>query len=361
MKPVAICNDLLSRERQESGTIPRWEDWFDEHNITWEYLDCYRYDIINELPKYSALLWHYSNFVNADLMEAQNILNLAKEMGLIVYPDYHTGWHFDDKIAEMYALQTAKAPIPASWVFYELEKCVIWLQEEANYPIVAKLRRGSGANNVKLIHNASEGIRYAKRMFSKGISPAQSLVYKTYSKIQSTHDWKTFVNRFHQIPNFLKARKYGKGMPMERGYCYFQEFIENDGYDLKVSVINGKCCAVHRTARKGDFRASGGGNTTFKKEIVTDQIISSAFETARNLKTQTIGFDYVVDKKTGQGKIIEMCFGNGVTEETYYAGGYWDESLIWHDEPLNFTTEILEVLFSTLIGGKGTTHTEIKG
>ena len=345
MKPIAICTNLLSRERQNFGKIQGWEEWLNEHNIPWEYVDCYRSDIINELPKYSALLWHYSNFVNADLMEAQNILNLAAEMGLVVYPDYYTGWHFDDKIAEMYALQAAGAPIPDSWVFYEMDKCIGWLEKEAVYPIVAKLRRGSGSNNVKMIKNVSEGKRYAKKMFGKGFSPTQSLAYKTYSKIQSTHDWETFVNRFHQIPNFLKARKYGKGMPMERGYCYFQDYIENDGYDLKVAVVNGKCCAVHRNIRKGDFRASGGGNTTFKKDLVTDLIIKSAFETARHLKTQTIGFDYVVDRKTGEGKIIEMCFGNGVAEETYYAGGYWDEQLQWHDEPLNVTTEILQQLF----------------
>lgn len=342
MKPVAICKSLLTKNREDFGTIETWEDWLDAHSIPWEYVDCYGSDIIKRLPKYSVLLWHYSNFVNPDLMEAQNILNIASEMGLVVYPDYHTGWHFDDKIAEMYALQSVDAPIPNSWVFYELDKCNKWLENKAKYPLVAKLRRGSGANNVKLLRNVREAKRYAKRMFGRGYSPTQKILYKTYSKIQSTHDWKTLVHRIKQVPNFLRAREHGKGMPIEKGYCYFQEFIVNDGYDLKVAVVGDKCCAVHRSIRKGDFRASGGGNTTFRKEFVTQQIIKSAFDTADKLKMQTVGFDYVVSKDTHQGKIIEMCFGNGVADETFEAGGYWDRDLVWHDEPLNVKTEFLE-------------------
>ena len=343
MKPVAICINLLAQKRKENTNIESWEDYLTKNNIPWEYLDCYRSDIIEQLPKYSALLWHYSNFVNADLMEAQNILNVASNMGLRVYPDYHTAWHFDDKIAEMYAFQSANAPIPKSWVFYEMEKCIKWLTSEAKYPIIAKLRRGSGSNNVKLLHNPLEAIRYTKKMFSKGYSPAQSLIYKTYSKVQSTHNWSTFVKRFKQIPNFLKARKYGKGMPAERGYCYFQEYIENDGFDLKVAVVNGKCSFLSRNVRKGDFRASGGGDIYYPKELISEQIIKSAFDVADALKMQCVGFDYVINSATGEGLIIEMCHGFDA-DAIYGCGGYWDKDLLWHEEPLNVKVETLKAM-----------------
>ena len=344
MKPVAICKNLLARKRTKFSDIEGWESWLDRHNIPWEYLDCYAPDVISKLPNYSALLWHYSNFVNADLMEAQNILNIAKDLGLIVYPDYRTGWHFDDKIAEMYALQAVNAPIPRSWVFYELDRCEKWLEEEAEYPIVAKLRRGSGANNVRLLKNAGEAKSYARRMFSRGYSPAQSLVYKTYSKVQSTHDWKTFKHRLKQVPNFLKARWFGKGMPVEKGYCYFQEFIDNAGFDLKVAVVNDKCSFLNRPVRKHDFRASGGGTIQYDKACISDDIVRSAFQAAKALKMQCVGFDYVVDRKSGEGKIIEMCHGFDAGA-IYGCGGYWDQDLVWHDGPLNAQTELLQMLF----------------
>ena len=186
MKPVAICKSLLSRHKTNDAiAIPSWTEWLDEHGIPWEYVDCYDTDIISKLPNYSGLIWHYENYSNADLMEAQNILDIAASMGLKVYPDHNTAWHFDDKIAEMYALQAVGAPIPKSWVFYELETCLKWLENECKYPIVAKLRRGSGSNNVKLLKNYSEAKKYAKRMFGEGVSPAQSIVYKTFSKVQT--------------------------------------------------------------------------------------------------------------------------------------------------------------------------------
>ena len=345
MKPVAVCRNLLSRQKTSADDLDSYEQWLENNGIPWERIDCYHYGIIDQLSNYSALIWHYSNFVNADLMEAQHILDIASEMGLTVFPNHSTGWHFDDKIAEMYALQAAKAPIPNSWVFYELQACLKWLENDAKYPLVAKLRRGSGASNVKLLHSFSEAKKYAKRMFSSGYQPAPSVMYKTYSKVQSVRSASDFKNRFKKIPNFLKAHRFGKGMPIEKGYCYFQEFIENEGYDLKVAIVNGKCCAVTRGTRKGDFRASGGGDVYFKRELVTEQIILSAFAAAKNLKMQAVGFDYVVDKKTGEGKIIEMCFGNGVAKETLAVGGYWDESLTWHDKPLNVIDEVMSYLF----------------
>ena len=345
MKPVAICDTLLSRHQKNNAvTTQSWTQWLDDNEIPWERIDCYSTDIVSRLPNYSALLWHYENYSNADLMEAQNILDVAESMGLKVYPDHHTAWHFDDKIAEMYALQAVGAPIPESWVFYELSKCLEWLEKDAPYPIVAKLRRGSGSNNVKLLHNASEAKHYAKKMFSKGFSPAQSLAYKAYSKVQSTRDFKTFINRAKKIPDFLWSRRFGKGLPIERGYCYFQKYIENSGYDIKLAVVGEKCSFLTRHVRKADFRASGSGDIFYDRSLVPEEAVRSAFEAVKGLKAQCIGFDYVVESKTLKPYIIEMCHGFDV-DAIYRANGYWTPDLVWHDKPLNVKAEILENMF----------------
>lgn len=341
MKPVAICKSQLSAHRTHSKLqIGDFEDYLKQHNIPYEYVDCYSYDIVNRLDKYSALIWWYENFAVADLMEAQNILDIAERKGLKVYPNHNTAWHFDDKIAEMYALQSVGAPIPESWVFYDFNKCKKWLDEEANYPLVAKLRRGSGSNNVKLLHNKKEAHDYAKLMFSKGMQPAPSLLYKTFSKVQSTKDIKTLINRAKGIPDFLWTRKFAQQMPNEKGYCYFQRFIPNDGYDLKIAVVGDKLSYVARNIRIGDFRASGSGDFYYDNSIITEQIITSAFDAADKLGTQCMGFDYVVDNTTGEGLIIEMCHGFD-RDAVYNAGGYFDRQSKWHAEPINIQWEIL--------------------
>lgn len=43
-------------------------------------------------------------------------------------------------------------------------------------------------------------------------------------------------------------------LPIQREYCYFQEFIPNDGFDYRVEACGDKCIAMVRYCRKGDFR-----------------------------------------------------------------------------------------------------------
>lgn len=342
MKPVGICISQLAQKRHdEKGGV--WVDYLNENNIPWSYIDCYDYKIIEKLDEFSAVLWHYSNFDNVDIMEAQNILNIASQKGLKVFPDYNTGWHFDDKIAETYEFQRIGAPIPRSWMFYDLERCENWLMREAEYPLIAKLRRGSGSNNVKLLKTKDDAIRYARHMFSKGYSPGQSLAYKTYSKLQSTKNLRMLIERAKKVPKWLIARKFSQGMPTEKGYCFFQEFIPNDGYDIKVIVVGNKCSFLTRNVRKGGFAASGGGGIAYDKAKVPQSVVISAFSTAKDIGSQCMGFDYVIDKRTNEGKIIEMCYGFDF-DAIKACGGYWDQDLIWHNEPLDARREIIKNL-----------------
>lgn len=312
MKPIAICQNKRIFDHYTSWT-PRFIKYCKDNNIPYEVVDCYSNKFISELEKYSVLLWHYQNFVISDLLEARNIIMAAYNRGLSVFPTPNLNWHFDDKIAEMYAFKSIKAPIPESWVFYLEQDCIKWLKNKAKYPLVAKLRAGSGANNVKLLKTSDEAISYTKRMFSKGFDPSPSIGYKAYSKLQSTKNLRMLINRVKKIPQFLSTRRHAKMMPIEKGYCYFQEFVPNDGYDLKVVVIGEKMTFCARNVRKNDFRASGGGDCYYDRNLITNQIVDTAFETAEKLGLSCVGFDFVVDKKTKTGKIIEMCYGRHVS------------------------------------------------
>ena len=54
-----------------------------------------------------------------------------------------------------------------------------------------------------------------------------------------------------------------------------------------------------------------------------------------------MGYDYVVDKETGEGLIVEMSYGFS-HEAIMSSGGYYDRNLQWHDEPLNAPYEIIK-------------------
>lgn len=341
MKPIAICQNEKIFSHSTSWT-PRFVEYCELNNIPFEIVDCYRTDIISKLQNYSALIWNYSNFVIADILEARNIIQIASNIGLVTFPYPEMNWHFDDKVAEMYALQACEIQMPNSWVFYEEEACLQWLRNKAIFPIVAKLRCGSGSNNVKLIHNANEGTSYVKRMFSRGFDPSPSLAYKAYSKLQSSKDIKMIFSRVKKIPEFLNTRRHAKMMPVEKGYCYFQEFVPNNGYDLKVVVIGDKITFCARNIRKNDFRASGGGDCYYDRKLLTDNVIDTAFSAAKKLRMDCVGFDFVVDNETGIGKIIEMCYGFDY-EVQMELGAWVDRDHKWHEEAVCVPDEIIKL------------------
>lgn len=342
MKPIALCENKKIFDHYTSWT-PRMIEYCQKNSIPYEVVNCYGNSFISEIDNYSALVWPYQIYVISDRLESRNIITLAELKGLATFPDTHLGWHFDDKIAEMYALQSIKAPIPNSWVFYLEDECKTWLEKEAVFPLVAKLRCGSGSNNVKLLHNTKEAVSYAKRMFSTGYDPTPSLGYKAYSKLQSSKDLKMIVSRVKKIPQFLNTRKHAKMMPIEKGYCYFQEFIPNEGYDLKVVVIGDKMTFCARSVRKNDFRASGGGDCYYDRKLMSDAVIDAAFSAADMLQMNCVGFDFVVDKRSGEGKIIEMCYGFDY-EVQRALGAYVDRKHAWHEEPVCVPDEIIKMI-----------------
>lgn len=326
---------------------PFWCECLKEKGIEFEALDILKIDPIKELTRFDVLLWHFGQYNYADMLEARAIMRMAKKMGLYVFPTEEDCWHFDDKVAEMYALQAVDAPIPESRVFYDYDTVNKWIEEGQIFPKVAKLRTGSGSHNVKLIKSASALRRYAHRMFGTGFNPAPSLFYKTTSNVRSSHDWKTLKAKAKRIPEFLRTLAGAKSFPHEKGYVYLQEFIPNDGFDMKVVVVGDKCTAITRPIRTHDFRASGGGEVVFDKSKLTNDVVQTAFKISDKMGFTCMGYDMVINNKTGKCVIIEISYGFSHTA-LMIPKGYYDRNYIWHNEPLNTPFEIIDNIIKIL-------------
>ncbi|GHT36659.1 hypothetical protein AGMMS49574_28740 [Bacteroidia bacterium] len=342
-KMKVLINKKTKHIHSTDWSFP-WIDYCNQIGIEYDVADLFQENTIEILEKYDCLLWHFGQYNFIDMLEARSILYVAKQMGLKVFPDFNESWHFDDKVAEMYLLQSIGAPIPKSNVFYDWDTFETWLGKKENkFPIVGKLRTGSGSHNVKLLKTNHALTRYAKRMLGKGFNPAPNLLYKTSSNIRSSHDWATFIAKAKRIPEFIRVLFEANKFPKERGYIYLQEFIPNDGYDMKVVVVGDKLSGLIRPIRSHDFRASGGGEVFFDKKYFTNDIIKSAFKITDSLGMQCIGYDYVINNKSQQPIIVEMSYGfshNAILK----SGGYFDRDYIWHDEPLNVPLEIIKKL-----------------
>ena len=275
------------------------------------------------------------------MKHARSVLYSAKQMGLKVFPDFADCWHFDDKIAENFLLDAVSAPVPRYSVFFSKEEFNDWMEGDPEFPVVAKLKTGSGSHNVKMLESKKDADSYSAVMFGKGFSPSPNPVFKATSNIRSARSYKEFIARFKRIPEFFMTLRRSSEFEDEKGYVYLQEFIKNPGYDLKVAVVGQKVSYFARRVRSGDFRASGGADFYYDQDHVPENVVVSALQVSKTLGMQCMGFDYVVDSESSKGLIVEMSYGFSY-KAVIGAGGHWNARGKWIEEPLNAPAEILE-------------------
>ncbi len=73
-------------------------------------MDCHASDIVEQLRDCDGLLWHHSQMNTRDLLVAKAILSALEHSGFRVFPDWRTGWHFDDKVAQKYFFRRSVRP-----------------------------------------------------------------------------------------------------------------------------------------------------------------------------------------------------------------------------------------------------------
>ncbi|SMO41551.1 ATP-grasp domain-containing protein [Fodinibius sediminis] len=333
---------MIAIHQQANDFSSKWIEYCENHGIEYKIVDCYSNDIIKQVEECDALMWHFSQSNPKDFLFAKQLIYALQSAGKKVFPDFNTVWHFDDKVGQKYLLEAAGVPLVPSYVFYDKQEALQWIGE-ADFPKVFKLRRGAGSAHVKLVRNRSEAIKQVNRAFSKGFSQ--------YDKIQNLKDrWYHYKNDKTSLWNvakgvlrFAKTTEFARVVGPERGYVYFQEFIPENDFDIRVIVIDGKAFAIKRLVREGDFRASGSGHVLYDKHHFDQETIRLSFEVAEKIDSQCLAIDYVFEN--GQPMIVELSYG--FIKEVYYpCTGYWDRKLNWYDGPFDAQGWMVESLIS---------------
>lgn len=291
---------------------------------------------------FDVILWHYSNYSFKDMLMARNLLYTLGNKAKKVFPSFKGAWHFEDKLAETYLLESINAPISQSFYYYNLEDFKQAINnKEISFPIIAKLRNGLGFHKLKKLETAEELMIYGKKMLTSGLSSAPKLINRASSNIKSSKSLKTFINRAKRIPRFLQSLANAKKFNIERDYIYLQEFVPNNGCDVKIVVIGDKLSYIGRNILQGEFRIAGGGDLFYDKDKVSQNVIDSTFMTSDKLGFNCMGYDYVINSKTDEGKIIEISYGFS-HQVLLAANGYFDRDGKWHNEPLDIPAEIIK-------------------
>ncbi|MBN1386939.1 MAG: hypothetical protein JW965_00745 [Bacteroidales bacterium] len=309
----------------------RWITYCDEKGIPWKQVDCYSNNIMQQLSDCDALMWHVNQNNPKDKVFAKQLTYSVQAAGKTVFPDFNTLWHFDDKVGQKYLLEAINAPMPGTWIFYDKNTAFQWVNE-STFPKVFKLRGGGGSQNVRLVRNARQARRMIRKAFRSG--------FLGYYAIGSMKErWRkyrlgksNFKNLIEGVVRFIIPPPYARVRGREKGYIYFQEFIPENDFDIRIIIIGDKAFAIKRMIRKDDFRASGSGMVLYEKEHFDDETVRLSFKMADQLDTQNAAFDFVYyDDKI---YVLEVSFG--FIKEVYDpCTGYWDRDLVWHGGQFN--------------------------
>lgn len=305
----------------------RWIAYCEQERIDYKIVNCFDNDIIEQIEGCDALMWHHSHGSFKDVLAAKKILFALEHAGIKVFPDFKTAWHYDDKVAQKYLLEAIDAPMVPSYVFYSKKEAIDWATQ-TTYPKVFKLKGGAGSANVKLVKTKSECIKLITQAFGKGFKQFDGKGYflDTIKKYQSgTKSLKQVLKAFGRM---LISTEYAKNMPPERGYAYFQEFIPNNDYDIRIVLVESKAFGLKRMVRKGDFRASGSGAIDYSIQEIDERCIEIAFQVNRKIKAQSIAFDFVFDKNK-KPLIVEISYAYSAPAYDK-CEGYWTEDLQFH-------------------------------
>lgn len=305
----------------------RWIEYCQQKNIPYKTVNCHSSDIIEELADCSFLMWNWSQTYAEDMLIARGLIKAVESMGIRVFPNSETCWHFDDKVTQKYLMEALKIPMVKSYVFLDRTEALEWARK-TEYPKVFKLRGGAGSSNVFLVNDINKAEKLINKAFSTGFPPVSrwNALSERWWRFKRDKTFVSFFNISRGIFRVLVKNPILKRLPIQKNYAYFQDFIPNNDSDIRVIVVKERAFCIKRMVREGDFRASGSGRNLYDPELIPKSCIRMAFDLASKIKSQSLALDFIFSD--GMPLIVEMSYAFP-SHFCLPCPGYWESDMTW--------------------------------
>ncbi len=318
---------MIGIHQHAGGFSDRWAAYCTEKQIPFRLIDCLSTNVIAECRQLSAILWHWRHDTPEHLLAARHVLTALEAMGIPVFPNAATSWHYDDKIAQKYLLEAIDAPLIPTWVFYNHKDASDWIAQ-ATWPKVFKLRRGAGSAHVKLVRSQAQALSLSRKAFAGGFSSASSYLGDLGNRVKKSKKSGNVLEKLGRAPrtiwnNIMLHRR----MPREQGYIYFQEFLPGNEHDTRITVIGERAFGFTRKNRPNDFRASGSGRIEYGTGNIPKSFVETAFAVTERMGAQSVAFDLLAGQG-GKPQIGEVSYCYNA-KAIYDCEGHWNRSLQW--------------------------------
>lgn len=210
---------------RDAGESPRWTKYcrfLETNKIPYEFYDLDSINWLENAKEFDVIIGIdscqpcYLEQVRRKYYVLEN--HLKKKC----YPSFPDLLLYEDKILEAYLSELQGFPFIKTYVYNNKEEA-IQAASDFSYPIISKIVPCSGSVGVEMIHTEKQCVSIIKKCFSN------------------------------------RGRKTHIAYAAQKNFVYFQDYVPNDGYDLRVIVVGDMVFGYYRKALKGDFRASGMG------------------------------------------------------------------------------------------------------
>jgi len=260
--------------------VPRWTKYrrFLENNgFPCDIYDIHAHDWIEKAGAVDLVV----NLVSNEISRLEEIrvkyhfleTSLAKRC----YPTAAQVLLYENKCLEAYIAKAHGLPFAATHISHRREDALA-IAGKTRYPLVSKINHSSGSMGVELVRTPRRARRLVRRAFSRN-------------------------GRSIHVP-----------WVRQKNYVYFQEYVPNDGFDIRVILVGHRAFGYYRRVLEGDFRASG--MNTVERRALPEEAIRAALEVQRCVRSPQLVVD-MVHALDGRYVVIEysvMCLMDRPTD-----------------------------------------------
>jgi glutathione synthase/RimK-type ligase-like ATP-grasp enzyme len=253
----------------QDDIYPRWTKYcrfLENNSFDYDLYNIHAHDWIESAGKYDIIVG-FSPCAFWLLQEMREKYHfLETHLGKTTYPSSGHANLYEDKCLESYIAKAYGVPFVTTYVSHD-KADALDLVEDLTYPVVSKIVPASGSLGVELVRTREQGRRIVEQAFSR-------------------NGRKTHLNCFRQ-----------------KNYVYFQDYVPNDGYDIRAITVGKWAFGYYRKVLAGDFRASG------MNQLESRELPKEALKIARDvnkiIKSPVLAVD-MLHGLDGKYRIIEF-------------------------------------------------------
>lgn len=295
----------LVKNEQAAGknaSWPKFERFLQINDIPYEEYDISRSDFIEKSKKFDVIAWRVETSYSKQWEAIDKTDLLEKYLGKTLLQSSDSLWLDEDKVRLNYFYEINNLPHIKTFISQSRDEVMEFI-ETCDYPVISKDKVCSCGKGVYMIKNKLQAYDLCEEIFSTGLATNEDYI-------------------------------------RQKDYVYFQEFVPNHGFDLRIIMVGESFFGYFRYPKEGDYKASGSGIVD-KKGLPVDAMLLAKEIREKLPKSSSLAVDFIKDSRDDNYYIVETTVFVGVetTEQLMVdgvAGRYIEKNGEFTFEPGRF-------------------------